>query len=263
MPSANLPCSVLPKPPAGNSAAEWALLLDIDGTLLDFKADPRAVVADLALRDLLAKLGSALGGALAMVSGRSIEDLDRIFGASARPAAGIHGLELRHAKQPMRQKRVNQSALLHMRDVAREVMRRFPDIELEDKKYALALHTRGTESQVRSAYAAATELLCGATDVEIQPGRQVLELKPTGMSKGTAVVELMSEPPFVGRKPVYVGDDLTDEFAFARVNEMAGISVRVGHRTPTAANFGLDDVAATHKWLRQLLLAISHGANTE
>lgn len=253
--------TVLSEPPIPAQPTAWALLLDVDGTLLGFKDDPRAVVAEPALRDLLGGLRDALGGALALVSGRSIQDLDRIFGGTGWTAAGIHGLEVRHAGEATRKKWVDEFALTHMRQAAKELVRRFPDIAVEDKTHALALHSRGSQAKQADLLAAARDILSDAGDVEIQPGRQVLELKPAGVNKGTAIVELMAHAPFSGRTAVYVGDDLTDEHAFVRVNEMSGISVRVGHRTPTAAAFCLDDVAATRRWLSRLLLAISEGAN--
>lgn len=252
----------LPAPPLPNGAARWALLLDVDGTLLDFADDPQAVEVRAALLDLLHRLHGALDGALALVSGRGLDDLDRLFGHPRWAATGLHGLELRHTDGSFRRISVAPAQQQRMRDVTRSLAARFDGVRVEDKGSAIALHCPGGAGQLSELHDAARELLHDLPGVELQPGRRVLEFKPANMDKGRAVEELLRHEPFVGRKPVYLGDDLTDEHAFAVINQRNGISVRVGMREPTLAHSTLPDPAATSIWLNCVLEALNHGTQT-
>lgn len=251
--------TLLPLAPVPAADAHWALLLDVDGTLLDFKDDPQAVAASPSLIDLLGNLHHVLRGALALVSGRAIEDIDRIFGHPGWAAAGLHGMELRHADGRFRRGQVSTSDRTRMRKLVDELVARFDGVEIEDKKQAIALHCRNDPDQLVALHAAAEALLPQLAGYELQPGRQVLEIKPSGIDKGQAVAELLEQPPFVGRVPVYLGDDLTDEHAFEHVNRVQGLSVRVGSREPTTAHFTLRDPAAAQAWLQRVLNNISRG----
>lgn len=260
MPSAssrqNGPLPAAPLPAAG---ARWALLLDVDGTLLDFSNDPQSVAAPPTLISLLQDLHAALDGALALVSGRALHDIDRIFGHARWAAAGLHGMELRHADGSFRRGHVSAASRERMRKAAGELAARFTGVEIEDKQYAVALHCRDDPDQLAALHKAAEALLPQLADYELQPGRQVLEFTPAGMDKGEAVRRLLGQPPFADRTPVYLGDDLTDEHAFEHINRAHGISVRVGSREPTLARFTLPGPAAAQVWLQRVLDAISHG----
>jgi trehalose 6-phosphate phosphatase len=249
----------LSAPPLPGDAARWALLLDVDGTLLDFADDPLAVEVDAPLLDLLHRLHRALDGALALVSGRGLDDLDRLFGYPRWAAIGLHGLQLRHADGSFRRIEVAAAQQGRMRDAARSLADRFDGVRVEDKQSAIALHCPRGPEQLSELHEAARELLYDLPGYELQPGRRVLEFKPAGMDKGRAVLELLGRGTFVGRTPAYLGDDLTDEHAFAVINQQHGISVRVGSRDPTVAHFTLPDPAATSIWLNRLLEVINHG----
>jgi len=249
----------LPAPPLPDGAARWALLLDVDGTLLDFADDPQAVEVRASLLDLLHRLHQALDGALALVSGRGLDDLDRLFGNPRWAAIGLHGLELRHADGSFRRIDVAPAQQERMRDVTRSLAARFDGVRVEDKGSAIALHCPHGPGQLSELHKAARELLRDLPGVELQPGRRVLEFKPANMDKGRAVEELIRRGTFVGRTPAYLGDDLTDEHAFAVINQRDGISVRVGLREPTLAHYTLSDPAATSIWLNRLLEALNHG----
>lgn len=247
----------LPTAPLPRKEARWALLLDVDGTLLDFKDDPAAVVAPPSLVGMLHGLRAALNGALALVSGRGVDDLDRIFGDAGWAAAGLHGLEVRHADGSICRGEASAASLKQLRQMADELAARFAGVRIEDKQRAIALHCRDDPDQLLALNAAARAMISGLTGYELQPGRQVLEIKPAGVDKGEAVGQLLARAPFLDRTPIYLGDDLTDEYAFTRVNREQGISVRVGTREPTDAHFALRDPAAVTRWLGCVLNALS------
>ncbi len=250
----------LPPPPLPDANARWAVFLDVDGTLLDFADDPLAVQPGAALLTLLHALHRVLDGALALVSGRELADLDRLFGAAHWAAAGLHGLQLRHADGSYRDFKVAPAQQAHMRDLARTLAARFDGVQIEDKHAAVALHCRRAPAQLAALHEAALAVIRQLPGYELQPGNLVLEFKPTGMDKGRAVLELLQREPFAGRQPVYLGDDLTDEHAFASINALHGLSVRIGMREPSLAAFTLPGPAAAEAWLTRVLDALTHGA---
>ncbi len=211
-----------------------AILLDIDGTLLDIAPTPHEVRVPATLRRTLATLQERTGGALALVSGRSLRDIDLIFSPLKVSAVGGHGAEIRLL--PGGDTARQQSALLD-----KKLRRRFADIAVdgegiivEDKGYSLALHYRQAPEKQR-AVENAVAAICAELPtafVEVLPGKSVLEIKKVGFNKGTAIRYLMSHPPFAGRRPIFVGDDTTDETAFAVVPEFDGIAISVGRMVP-------------------------------
>lgn len=234
-------------PPLG----DWALFLDVDGTLLDHAARPDAVqVAAPVLRSLEA-LRRATGGALALISGRAIEDIDALFAPLRLPVAGQHGAERRDAAGRLHQ---HQGAAEPVRRAAARLgafAARHAGLVFEDKGHSLALHYRQAPAAAHAAQAALREaaLELGG-DYEVLEGKMVVELKPAGRDKGRAIAEFMAEPPFAGRTPVFIGDDFTDEFGFGVANRLGGHSVKVGPG-PSAARYRVDDAAAVRDWLRQ------------
>lgn len=254
------PILPLPTPPLPEAHDHWALLLDVDGTLLDFDDDPRAVVAPPDLLALLHDLSRVLGGAMALVSGRGLHDIDRIFGRTSDWAVvGLHGLDLRHVDGSFRRKNVTSQQNIHMRAAVKALASRFKGVQMEDKQRAIALHCRNDPQRLAMLREAAETLLPELAGYELQPGRQVLEFKPAGMDKGKAVRELLAHEPFPGLTPVYLGDDLTDEHAFRKVNLAGGISIRVGDREPSVAQYTLAGPAAAAAWLQRVLDALAHG----
>jgi trehalose 6-phosphate phosphatase len=256
---ASAPRHPLPPPPLPDAGARWAILLDVDGTLLDFADDPLSVRPGGTLLTLLHALHQALDGALALVSGRELADLDRLFNASRWAAAGLHGLQLRHADGSCRNFAVAPADQARMRDATHALARRFEGVQLEDKQVAIALHCRRAPAQLPALHEAAATLMKRLPGYELQPGNLVLEFKPIGMDKGHAVLELLRHAAFAGRRPVYLGDDLTDEHAFASINSRHGLSVRIGTREPSLAQFTLPGPAAAEAWLSHVLDALTHG----
>lgn len=241
-------------PPARADATTAALFLDLDGTLLDLAARPDAVVVDAALRATLRSLHDAFGGALAIVSGRPLRGIDELTGLPGIAAAGLHGAELRHADGRTDAVAADAARLARLREHARALASELPGVLVEDKGVAIALHWRNAPQAETAVLRLAGELLREAGPAfELQRGRCVAEVKPAGRDKGDALAALMREAPFAGRRPWMLGDDLTDEHAFACANELGGVSVVVGTRRPTLARHALADPAAARAWLAALL----------
>lgn len=260
--TASVSGTTLPAPPLPAADSHWALLLDVDGTLLDFVDDPRTVRTTPALLRLLHALHAATDGALALVSGRALDDLDGIFERPRWAAIGMHGLELRRANGTFRRLSVEPSLQARMYREALALAACFDGVQVEDKHLAVALHCRRAPHQWSRLHDAACALVQRLPGYELQPGNQVLEFKPTGMDKGRAVLELLQHAPFSSRTPIYLGDDLTDEHAFEVVNRLDGLSIRVGAREPSAAHFTLASPAAAEAWLTRVLHALTHGDST-
>ena len=249
--------TALPPPPSPD--ARWALFLDVDGCLLDFAATPDGVAVPPGLREALAACAAALGGALALVSGRSLDTLDTLFSPLVLPAAGLHGLERRHgaavADGPRRP-----PALAAIRRAADALAACHPGSIVEDKGATLALHWRSAPAGAEHALQAfARDALAQLPGYRLQHGKQVVELRPGGdgrggadADKGSAIAAFLDEAPFAGRVPVFAGDDLTDEHGFAVVNARGGASILVGQRAGSAARHGLRDPTDVRAWLARL-----------
>ncbi|HVN33668.1 MAG TPA: trehalose-phosphatase [Casimicrobiaceae bacterium] len=230
---------------------QCALFLDIDGTLLDIASTPDRVRVDAAIRALLPRVAEQLGGAVALITGRGIADADRLFRGLALPVAGQHGLERRAADGSIH---LHEASMRGLERLRRELVRfatRHPGLLLEDKGATLALHYRrapGLAAHVHRTLRTMLRETAVSAQWRLQPGNRILEIKPDGRDKGTAILEYMAEAPFAGRLPVFVGDDLTDEYGFVAATHLGGWAVKVG-RGPTRARFRLPDVAAVRAWL--------------
>lgn len=228
----------------------WAMFLDVDGTLVDIERHPDEVRATPELKQILADASRALGGALALVSGRAIASVDRVFAPLCLPAAGLHGLERRDADGRVHYPRDYAERIALARAALLDFVQSEAGLLLEDKGAALALHYRNApqrEADCRRHMDLA--LRAAGEDFHVQQGKMVLELKPSGHDKGTAIVAFMAEAPFHGRRPVFIGDDLTDEDGFRAVNQLDGLSIRVGAHPGTTARIVAGDVAAVRRWL--------------
>ncbi|MEO5672852.1 MAG: trehalose-phosphatase [Ramlibacter sp.] len=209
-----------------------ALFLDFDGTLVDLAPQPEAVIVPSALVGTLGSLNTYLGGALALISGRPIEQIDGFLGPLVLPVAGVHGAERRDA--------TGKVSLLstHPLDVvvgaALDLAARYPALVVETKRGSVALHYRQApelETLCLETMRAAVEESPGLT---LLRGKMVAEAKPGGASKGHAIEAFMHEAPFAGRKPVFVGDDETDEVGFSTVQRLSGLGVKVGEGASVA-----------------------------
>lgn len=228
------------------------LFLDVDGTLLEFAPTPDAVQVDEPLRQLLGALSQRLDGAVALVSGRTLGALDELFWPLNLPAAGIHGFERRGADGIVHRPALPHAALDPVRERLASFARAQPGVLLEDKGSALALHYRGARGVRAEAH-----LIVGNAAASLDPaftileGEQVLEIKPAHTSKASAVEAFMNEPPFAGRRPVYIGDDVTDFDGFSAVRRNGGFDIAVGDRV--SARWALANPHAVRDWLGMLL----------
>jgi len=228
---------------------DWAIFLDIDGTLLEHVERPDAVRADAALGKLLIELHEATGGALALISGRPIAELDVLFAPLHLAVAGQHGIERRGPDRIVRRHTFPLEPLRRATRQLGEFAARHAGLLLEDKGHSLALHFRlAPELAGAAREAVASALATLGPEFEMQAGKLVLEIKPGGRDKGTAIEAFMAEMPFAGRLPVFIGDDMSDEYGFANVNRLGGHSIKVGPG-PSIALWRLGDAAAVRKWL--------------
>jgi len=229
--------------------ADWAYFFDIDGTLVEIAEHPSEVRLDGDLRGLIKVWHERTGGAVALISGRSITEIDRIYSGELLPAAGQHGIERRNAEGHIFTHEFSAALLARARARLIENLSRHPGIVIEDKGHSVALHYRQALPLASYSHKLLRSLVSEAgPEFAVQTGKRVVEIKPAGKDKGVAVMEFMSEEPFIGRTPVFVGDDTTDEYGFVVVNGMDGHSVKVG-AGKTAAKWRLRDVDAVRSWL--------------
>lgn len=238
--------------PAGTALpqlrANLAFFLDVDGTLLPIAETPDAVSSPAFVRTTLADLAGAYGGAVALISGRPLAELDRLFAPHRFPAAGQHGAERRDAQGRIEQAEIPAAVLDALRGRMRQLADRDPRLLLEDKGLSLALHYRRAPELGSVLQAALEQAVAGNRAVLLQGGKRVWEVRAAAFGKDQAVREFMSEPPFAGRMPVFIGDDLSDDPAFEAVNALGGISIKVGGGA-SAARYRLADPAAVLSWL--------------
>src|ERR1700742_4073116 len=233
---------------------QCALLLDIDGTLLDLAPTPREVWVPPGLAETLRGLMARTSGALAMVSGRSLNDIDLIFAPDLFPAIGGHGAEMRLATD-------GEAVASHAPPMDKELKMRLaavaklsPGILLEDKGYSLALHYRLAPHAEKAIYEAVSLIRADLPNapIEVLPGKCVCEIKHSGFTKATGVRELMTHVPFRGRKPIFIGDDVTDESVFAITPELGGLAFSVCRRAQGVTGH-FDQPSDVRAWLAHLL----------
>lgn len=231
-------------PPPGPDAA---LFLDFDGTLVAIAETPEAVEVPDGLVPLLIELHELLGGAVAVVSGRQIDVLDRFLAPLRLPAAGEHGVQRRNAEGHMREQ--TPPELGFVLDACNELAGMHAGLLVERKHAAVALHYRLAPQLEALCREALTTLLARQPQLELLHGKCVFEIKPAGMNKGMAIDAFLEEAPFAGRVPVFAGDDTTDETGFAVVQRRpGGMAIKVG-TGPSQALHRLDAPAAVHRWL--------------
>ena len=236
----------------------WALFLDVDGTLIDFADTPDGVRVDPRVNEILLGLDSRFGHAVALVSGRSIEQLDHLFAPLRHTVAGLHGLERRGPDGHIHRFDCAATGLDRVRQSFSQFSKSHPAAIVEDKGMAVALHYRRAPDLAEKADALARQLVsdpmvnCDGSLV-LQHGKMVVEFRPRGPHKGDVVDEFMTIAPFKGRIPVFIGDDVTDEDGFHAVNQLSGHSIRVGSPQASAAQWRIDGVADLRAWLEALI----------
>jgi trehalose 6-phosphate phosphatase len=228
-----------------------AILLDVDGTILDLAPTPSQVEVPATLGATLAKLMQRTKGALALVSGRPLTDIDRIFAPLKLPAVGGHGAEIRRTPgSPATRPPLSIDTQLKEELIAAAG----EGILIEDKGYSIALHYRLAPERGGALREAVAAIVAEHADsgVEILPGKWVIEVKPERFTKGTGIRHLMHDPPFRGRTPYFIGDDVTDEAAFAVLPQFAGIGFSVGRPFKGAVGV-FEDAVAVRDWLDRVL----------
>jgi len=238
----------------GQHLDQTAILLDIDGTLLDLAPTPREVWVPPGLTKTLNRLLARTSGAMALVSGRSLNDIDLIFAPEQFPAVGGHGAEMRISQD-------SEAVATHAPPMDRELKRRLaaiaklsPGILLEDKGYSLALHYRLAPHAEKAIYEAVSLIRADLPNapIEVLPGKCVCEVKHSGFTKATGVLELMTHEPFKGRRPIFVGDDVTDEAVFGIMPDLGGLAFSVGRHATGVADY-FDEPRDVREWLAHLL----------
>ena len=233
-----------------------ALFLDIDGTLLEFAERPDEVLVPPDLAPMLRNLSDALGGALAVVSGRPIHSIDRLLRPFASAAAGQHGAEWRGGAGAPVATPDPPAAMEQLRARLGDLAAALPDIFLEPKAYSVTIHYHGAGAGLESRLAAVVAELGG--EWQLLPARQALEVKLPSYNKGIAIRRFLAVPPFRGRTPMFLGDDLTDEDGFAVVAEAGGCPVRVGPvERPSIAKARLAGPREARRWLAEQLASLT------
>jgi len=246
MPShAGAAARLLPKPPV--LAQGVALFLDMDGVLAPMAPTPDAVGPVARRTEALKAVEARLAGRVAIVSGRTIVEIDRISGRALTSASGVHGLE-RRLKDGSIQRGEPDAGVVEALAAFQAFAAERPGLIVEDKGVSAGLHYRQAPDQAAAAERLAQRLQA-ETGLTLQPGHMVLELKTPGADKGTAVTDFMRDEPFKGAMPVMLGDDLTDEHGFRAAAALGGYGVLVGPERETAARYRLDDVDAVLTWL--------------
>lgn len=237
---------MVPEAPAPDSC----LFLDVDGTLIDIAATPDAVVVPPALLDALRRAEDRLGGALALVSGRSVADLDRLFSPRHLRASGVHGAEIRFEPGPGGVESRAEPVPDEARAALASLLDGFPACFMEDKGFSIAVHYRAAPDAAGPLRGALDRLLRGreGRGLALMPGHSVFELKRPGVDKGGAVAAFMGRAPFAGRRPVFVGDDVTDEPGFAAARAHGGRAYSVT-RDVAGTDATFPDPAAVRRWL--------------
>lgn len=226
-----------------------ALFLDLDGTLIEIEEHPQAALADEALIESLRRLAQATNGAVAIVSGRTIDDIERITQGAIANMAGLHGLDLRIGKAAFLNAGFTGADISSATgELGAMIEQGTLGVLLEDKGKSIALHYRNAPHQAARVCKIATQI-ARKYGLRVLHGKMVVELLPSQRTKGDALIDLMGQRPFAGRVPIAIGDDVTDEDAFAAANRLGGCSILVGPARATAARYRLSSTAALRGWL--------------
>jgi trehalose 6-phosphate phosphatase len=237
-------------PPVPTNIKEIAILLDVDGTIIDLALTPDDVRVPSPLPETLAQLSALTGGALALVSGRPVRDLDELFAPLKLPVIGGHGAEFRLRNTELISNYPPLDPAIRQRFA--EIAKIDPGIVVEDKEYSLALHYRLVPDRRAAVLEAAAEILAEfpSAPIELLPGKAMIEVKKIGYDKASAVRKLMTYMPFAARRPIMIGDDVTDESMFAVAPEYQGVAISVG-RKRAHVSYQFERPADVRRWLEQ------------
>ena len=229
-----------------------ALFLDVDGTLYEIENSPSLIKPCFRLQKKLHTIRNRLGGALGLISGRSLDDLDRIFDQNKMPVAGNHGAQLRDALR-IKEYQADTENINGIALKIEESLNGQKNIEIENKGSNITVHFRNSTINRKEINKIIMELIKYEPKLTFLKGKEVLEVKPLSHNKGTAISYFMRTKPFTKRRPIFIGDDVSDEDGFETVNKKGGWSVRVGNYKRSKANFFLPNVKSVHEIMKQLL----------
>lgn len=235
--------------PPIDDIGRYAVFLDLDGTLLEIANHPDAVHLDEATFSVLSALRERTEGAIAVISGRDIAVIDQLLHPLILPAAGVHGLQRRNGAGRVQARRACDLAPITF--VLEKTIGAEPGVVIERKQGSVALHYRLRPDLERRCAEIVNEAVGKRLDLRLLHGKMVFEIMQAGADKGSAIAEFLSEPPFIGRPPIFIGDDTTDEAGFAYVNARDGISIKV-QGDNTAARYRVDSVRELRNWLGAL-----------
>ena len=237
------------RPPPAD--VNWAWFFDVDGTLVEIAATPSSVVVNDDLPHIISRLHELSGGAVSLITGRAVADVERFLPLPGVAVAGQHGLEMRAASGGVAVRASSHADLEAIESELSHVAERHNGLIVEHKGESIALHYRRAPKLAGYAHRVMRNLQSiHGRDLVIQKGKRVVELKPSSVDKGSAIRELMLSAPFKGRTPAFVGDDVTDESGFRLINRIGGHSIKVGAGR-SAAKWRLRDVTAVREWLSE------------
>ncbi|HMN37904.1 MAG TPA: trehalose-phosphatase [Hyphomicrobium sp.] len=236
------------------NSSRLAVFLDIDGTLADIVATPSQAKVPHATRRNVEALARRLDGAVALISGRHLDDIDAMTGLGQIAAAGIHGAQLRTANGVSLPDRLGADLVSRVEGVLADRIGGLSGVFIERKPLSVAVHYRACPDNEEVIVRAARDIVAGHTALKYITGKRVVEILPAVASKGAAIAHFMELEPFKGRIPLFAGDDVTDEDGFMLVNAMDGISIKIGEG-PSRAAFGFETAAAFRRWLDTLASA--------
>lgn len=247
-----------PQPPPALSPTQTAFFLDVDGTLAEIVSDPRQARVAPDIREALAELAQLADGALALVSGRSIAQLDDMLHPLVLPLAGVHGLERRGPDGLISRLEIDKTAHKELVATVTTFVLARPGLQAEEKPGSVALHFRNRPELAADCLTFMQEQRDSDSRLALVEGKMVAELKFGTRDKRQAIADFMAEPPFRGRRPFFAGDDITDEAGFVGVNAANGVSVKIGSGN-TAARYRLAEPAALAVWLKNVIAGAGAG----
>jgi len=233
------------------AADSTALFVDFDGTLVNIVARPDEVRIDADILRNMTRLAKQLDGAFGIITGREVSDVDRFLAPHVFAASGVHGYEYRLPDAPLRRMTADQAILDDAARSLEELVAQHDGLLLERKCSAIALHYRARPELAEVCRVTVDELMRKHEELNMLHGKMVIEVKSHGASKGVAIGTFLEAPPFAGRRPVFLGDDVTDEAAFAEVNKRGGVSIKVGPGQ-TQAHLRLENTSEVGDWLAWL-----------
>lgn len=240
--------------PSIDDIEQYCVFLDLDGTLVEIEDRPDDVRIDAATLQFIERLRDKVGRALALVSGRDIHVIDRLLYPLVLPVAGVHGLQRRDAAGRLHTPVIDQGVVEAIATQVETTFLSEPGVVIERKAGAVAIHFRLRPDFEKKCHALARKIVRDRPDLHMIKGKMVSEIRLHGNDKGAVIATFLEERPFKGRKPIFAGDDATDEPAFVAVNARNGVSIKIGEN-PTAAKFRAANILELRNWLDELMAA--------